>query len=291
MYMMNDMFLKARNFILTHARLLERRIFEVHFEGVPSVFVDKIVRAYQNPDGGFGHALEPDIRCPESQPIFAGIGLAALEEVGYKDYELALDICNYLQAVSDESGLVQFFNNNAYKCPIAGHWINTTFAPGLNPTADICGLVHFHGVQHEWLSKATNKCCDILVKDTPLEAHALCAACRLAEYLPDKNLALNLLDVISSALPRASFYIPNAPVKTYGLTPLHFAPRPDSFCRKLFTSSQIEGHLEELLKRQLPDGGWPIYWEAPGPASELEWRGRWTLDALCRLTSYKIITV
>ena len=161
MHMMNDMFLKARDFILTHARLLERRVFEVHFEGVPSVFVDKIVRAYQNPDGGFGHALEPDIRCPESQPIFAAIGLAALEEVGHKDYELALDICNYLQAVSDESGLVQFFNKNAYKSPIAGHWINTSFSTGLNPTADICGLIHFHGVKHEWLSKATNKCCDI----------------------------------------------------------------------------------------------------------------------------------
>jgi hypothetical protein len=26
------------------------------------------LRGYRNPDGGFGHALEPDLRCPASQP-------------------------------------------------------------------------------------------------------------------------------------------------------------------------------------------------------------------------------
>lgn len=44
-----------------------------------------------------------------------------------------------------------------------------------------------------------------------------------------------------------------------------------------------------LKARQLPDGGWPISWEAPGVTSEMEGRGRWTLDAICRLTAYGVI--
>lgn len=100
---------------------------------------------------------------------------------------------------------------------------------------------------------------------------------------------MELLDVIDRCLPQASFYVAEAPVETYGLTPLHFAPEPDSFCRELFTQSQIDSHLDDLMKKQLPDGGWPITWEAPGPAAVLEWRGRWTLDAILRLSAYGLI--
>lgn len=63
---MSESLVKARNFILTHTRLLERRLFEVCFAGASAASVGQVVRAYQNPDGGLGHALEPDVRCPES---------------------------------------------------------------------------------------------------------------------------------------------------------------------------------------------------------------------------------
>ena len=97
---------------------------------------------------------------------------------------------------------------------------------------------------------------------------------------------MNILDVIDKYLPQSGYYIPEVPVEIYGLTPLHFAPKPDSMCRKIFTQSQIDDHLDDLIGKQLPDGGWSISWEAPGAASKLEWRGRWTLDALIRLSAY-----
>ncbi|WP_199624558.1 hypothetical protein [Paenibacillus alkalitolerans] len=101
---MKETLVKAREFILTHARLLERRLFEVHFEGASPVSVGHVVRAYQNSDGGLGHALEPDVRCPESQPLFISFGLGALQEAGYRDVELATSICNFLQSISVREG-------------------------------------------------------------------------------------------------------------------------------------------------------------------------------------------
>lgn len=280
---------RAREFILTHARLLERRLFEVHFEGADPFYIRQVVRAYQNRDGGLGHALEPDVRCAESQPLFATIGLGALEEVQCRDLGLAISVCNYLESISDDRGLVACIDEAAFQSPIADHWIGAGQTPGLNPTADLCGLLHFHGVQSEWLSLATETCCDIVLKDPPLEAHTLLGVSRLAQYIPDRKMGESLLEVIAQTLPKAKFFIANAPVDRYGLTPLHFAPKPNSICRDLFTQDQITGHLDDLRSKQLDDGGWPITWKAPGPASELEWRGRVTLDAVRVLSAYGVV--
>ncbi|MEK0317687.1 hypothetical protein [Cohnella sp. 56] len=286
---MNEMLVRARTFMLTHARLLERRLFGVHFEGESPAVVGHVVRAYQNKDGGLGHALEPDIRCPESQPLLTSVGLGALEEAGYRDIELATSICNYMKSVAAEDGLVTFFTASALQSPLAGHWINSTLSPGLNPTADICGLLHYQGVVDEWLTLATDTCTKKLVEEPPLEAHTLLCAARLAEYIPDRGMAANLLDIIATSLPRASFFKADASSDAYGLTPLHFASKPESICRPLFAPGQIEAHLEVLAGQQLPDGGWPISWDAPGPASGLEWRGRITLDAIRSLSEYKVV--
>ena len=283
---MSNVLSNARHFILTHARLLERRLLEVRFANASPASVAQAVRAYRNTDGGLGHALEPDLRCPDSQPLFVEVGLAALCEAGCRDPELALSVCPFLESVSDERGLVPPILETVFRSPHASHWSRSSLAPDLNPTAGICGLLHYQGIQHPWLSRATETCCAMLTTDPPLEAHTLLGASRLADHMPNRTLANRLFDAIASALPRARFFIPEAPTQGYGLTPLHFAPDPSSTWRALFSEAQIDGHLQELADRQQPDGGWPISWDAPGPAAVLEWRGRGTLDAVCRLAAY-----
>jgi hypothetical protein len=287
--MLDDQFSHARKFIYSEARLLERLLFAVRFEGAEPKSVGTMISAYQNPDGGLGHALEPDVRCPESQPLFVEFGLSAMHDACWRDRELSLSICSFLEEVSDQSGLVPMLLPSALESPHAPHWTSTG-EPGINPTAGICGLLHYQGVEHAWLSRATNACCELLLENPPCEAHSLLCAARLAEYLPDQQVAANLIDKIAAALPKASFFIPSAPSTKYGLTPLHFAPSPMSLLRPLFTQEQIEGHLASLMEMQQADGGWPISWDPPGPASQGEWRGKVTLDALLVLDSYGMIT-
>ena len=43
------------------------------------------LRAYRNPDGGFGNAIEPDMRAPDSQPVGIHTALEILDEVGVRD--------------------------------------------------------------------------------------------------------------------------------------------------------------------------------------------------------------
>ena len=56
----------ARGFMAGHARLLDRRRFEFLFGDGDAELVLAALRAYRNPDGGYGHGLEPDLRAPEN---------------------------------------------------------------------------------------------------------------------------------------------------------------------------------------------------------------------------------
>src|SRR5262249_58287024 len=61
----------AEQFLAANARVLERRKFERTFRDNDAGPVRHALAAYPNPDGGVGHALEPDGRCPGSQPLAA----------------------------------------------------------------------------------------------------------------------------------------------------------------------------------------------------------------------------
>jgi hypothetical protein len=282
---MSPSFSLARQFIHTQARLLERLLFAVRFEQADPAAVGHLISAYQKPDGGLGNALEPDVRCPESQPLFVEVGLSALHEVGWRDEKLCLSICKYLESVSGPDGLVPLILPSALASPHASH-MSTAGPPDLNPTAGICGLLHYQDIQHPWLERATQSCCQLILTAPPPEAHTLVSASILAEYHPDPQMGEQLASQIASSLPHASFYLAHAPVQTYSLTPLHFARRPDSRWRGLFTDEQVGGHLDDLAQKQQADGGWPISWEAPGPAAACEWRGCWTWEAVSILVAY-----
>ena len=66
---MENAFAAADRFMLSQARLLERRLFATVFLGQPAARVVDALRGYQNDDGGFGHALERDNLRP-GQPAY-----------------------------------------------------------------------------------------------------------------------------------------------------------------------------------------------------------------------------
>src|ERR1041385_7124718 len=78
-------FAAAEQFVLRGARLLERRRFEWRFRGGAADAVVEALRPYRNDDGGFGNALESDIRGPSSQPVPVEKAFELLDEVGRFD--------------------------------------------------------------------------------------------------------------------------------------------------------------------------------------------------------------
>ncbi len=73
---------RTRQYIDMNGRSLDRRLYEYHFQVGDRDVVFKTLSAFQNDDGGFGYALEPDIRTPASSAITTSLGLLYLQDIG-----------------------------------------------------------------------------------------------------------------------------------------------------------------------------------------------------------------
>ena len=90
----------AEDFIWRAARLLDRHRYALLFADGSAEPVLDALRGYRNADGGFGHALEPDLRCPGSQPAPTLHALDVLNEAGAADSEMARDARAWIVSIS-----------------------------------------------------------------------------------------------------------------------------------------------------------------------------------------------
>jgi len=277
----------ARTFIYANARVLERRVYAALFEGAEPSGVVGCLLGFRNADGGFGHGLEPDKRVPDSQPLDVEIAFERLAMVHADAADLVEAACDWLQTIAGGSGAVPILLPSSNEYPRAGHWNAPEYPPDLNPTAAIAAYVHSLGVSHPWADKATEYCLSLLAGgDVPSEGHALLTVTKLLAAIPDRERADVLAPLVSGAIETASFVKYEAGSDSYGVTPLDFAPTPDSMARSWFPDEVLAGHLDSLRAEQAADGGWPIAWDPPGEGARSEWRGIRTLHALRTLKAY-----
>ena len=114
---------RASDFIWRNARLIDRHLFEHRLGGHPAEDVVHALRPYQNEDGGFGNALEPDLRGPISQPIHVDMAFRILHdsEIDRAPPELVARACTYLTSVSGDEGGVPAILPNVVRYPRAEH--------------------------------------------------------------------------------------------------------------------------------------------------------------------------
>lgn len=60
---------KARDYVYANGVLWERDLFAWHFQDGSLERLHRSLQAYQNADGGYGNAMEHDVRCPDSHPL------------------------------------------------------------------------------------------------------------------------------------------------------------------------------------------------------------------------------
>lgn len=278
---------KATDFIWRTARLLERHRFAYLFLNGEQQAVLEALRPYQNPDGGFGNALEPDVRGPVSQPVPTWTALCVLDEAGAFADSMVTRACDYLLTITTEEGGVPFVLPSVRDYPHAPWWeTGDQSSTSLNPTAAIAALLHKHHIEHPWLTAATEYCwrkLDTMDKTDPYEMRAVLP---FLDFVPDRNRAEKVFARVGLKILEQNLVAltPTSQEETH--TPLNFAPRPPSLARRLFSNEVIEAHLDALASAQQEDGGWQFNWLAWNPATALEWRGIVTIEALVTLRAY-----
>lgn len=287
-----DLLVQAKLFIYQYGRLLDRRRFEYFFENGPKEAVLAALAAYQNPDGGFGQGLEPDIRSPHSQPVPTESALILMDEIECFDPSILKGVIRFLQANSIPTGgfPLAFCHINDY--PHAPWWnTDQDNEAHMNPTGRIIGLLYKQSVltdiyEEKWFQNAVDFIWKEMDKGLPSDYHDGVQWISFLEHTPERERAAAHLTSIQKWLAGPDIIERDTKAEGYVHKVLDWVPSPSSYAAQVVSSSDIERHLSYLVSQQQPDGGWPISWPAVSAAGECEWRGHLTVERLRTLRSF-----
>jgi len=269
----------ATEFIYANARLLDRHRLAHLLDGDGAEPVVQTLHAYRNPDGGFGHAIEPDMRAPVSQPVGVHTAMEILHEVGAHDGDLIRPAADWLATVKCDDGGIPFCLPSALDYPRNPIWQPADESSIIQTAANAAAL-HALGAQHPWLDGASEFVWRWLeradITDTPGGGYEVRFAVWFLNAVPAARRAEAALDALAPRIRGVASPAPGGDVQT----PLDFAPFPDSRARRLFDQQDIERNLDALAADQKADGGWMFGWDQWNPAATLEWRGVVTILAL-----------
>jgi hypothetical protein len=272
------------DFITANARLLDRHRTDLAIgRGDPEAAL-AVLAGYRNADGGFGWALEPDLRAPGSQPVAALHAFEVFEEVAPVTSPMAVGLLDWLGTVALPGGAVPFALPGAATAGSAPMWGSAdTTSPSLHMTAVSLGIAHRVGrhdravAVHPWLRRATDwAMAEIQALDGPRDAIEF----RFVLQLLDALDASDELERLGAHLPEDGTMAVSGGTPDEAMRPLDFSPEPDRPLRALIDRRAIEADLDRLEAEQLDDGGWDVDWAHWSPAGGLEWRGWATVRAL-----------
>src|SRR5215210_6690839 len=98
----------ATRFMTQHARLLDRRRFDLISGTGDAISMLEALDGYRNPDGGYGWGIEPDLRSPESQPAGALHAFEVFAEAGPTTSPFAAELCDWLEYATLADGGLPF---------------------------------------------------------------------------------------------------------------------------------------------------------------------------------------
>jgi hypothetical protein len=304
-----EQFQRAREFLGNQARPLDRTLFEHRFGGAHADAVLAELARFRNPDGGFGRALEPDVRTPSSSALCTGIALTVLREMDCPgDHPLVAGAVQFLLSTFDEDERGwRVIPQDANDYPHAPWWhdeagsLARTFDDfKIIPRSQIVGLLNYYAknVPAGWLAALTEETASAILA---LEEEAfggggdsLCYALSLAETealgQPTRDALVRRLRALSDKI------VCRDPEKwgEYCASPLKVAPSPESAVAELLRAD-LQRQLDYQIDRQRPDGAWDPTWTwgdsytKTWQRAKQEWRGHLTLEMLTTLRAFERI--
>ena len=301
MYFSKDSLKRARDYIENNARPLEKARFRYHFNSGPADDVIIELKEYQNPDGGFGNALESDLRAPESSALCTSVAFQVLREVGKYDLdEMTTKAIRYLLDTFDNEKITwRIIPKTAERYPHAPWWLQegredqfNTFS--LNPTAELVGCLMDYGkdiAPESLIQKILDKVMSYLVGLDEIEMHDFLCCKRLYE---SKNINAKVKEQLIVQLQRllkTAVSLNSMEWERYSLRPIQAADKPDSPFYPALRETVTE-NLDYEIKTFQPNGSWSLTssWGDIFPEIKAEiqreWSGVFNLKKLLALKAY-----
>jgi hypothetical protein len=294
-------FAQARALILDRARPLDQARFRFLFESGPPDDVLRELAAFQNDDGGFGHALEPDMRASASTPVATQHAFALFRELGTgADHPMVMRAMAYLVGSYDRHHqLWEIVPPEVEAAPHAPWWtyaaIMETFNGCLlNPTSGLLGALQDYPtlVEQDLRDELAQVVLERLAERRgALQSDEMRAVVWLAEC---EHLNRTLRDELRAHAVASIGVVELDPTRwaDYRLQPLEVAHSPDSFLTGALDPGAVQRNLDYWVELQQADGGWPLTWswadvdERAWARAEQEWRGHIAVERLATLQAY-----
>jgi hypothetical protein len=267
-------FERAAHFLDTQGRPLDQALFRHAFAsgaiGDASADVVRALAELQNPDGGFGHGLETDVRTPTSSALATSIGLGALADIGIvaDEPQVAAAVRYLLDTVDEHSKVWRIVPRDVNAYPHAPWWHDEgdSLAQGfggfaVNPRAELVGQLHTYaaaGVPADWLEDLTERTV-ATIESRELDVHELICAVRLAETQALPARFKERLGPRVTALVLKTISRDPAAWKEYNPQPLWYAASPSALVASEL-GDEIATNLDFLIEQQANDGSWGPTW-------------------------------
>jgi len=304
MILSQEVFKKVEDNFRSVAREIDKTLFDYHFGEADSEDVVECLLKYQNRDGGFGKALEPDFRLPYSSAMATSIALRILYQINDRDVteSMILSSVDYLECTfEDELSGWYSVPPEVNDFPHAPWWhydsdegITVIDRYWGNPNAEIFAYLYAYQDLLDTIDIGlmVERAIDRFVgREEYGSPHEIYCYQRLYEVLPKKlskrmedSLALAIGQNISIDTKEWGGYVPR---------PLDFVPSPKSNhfgVSKEHIDLNLDYIIDILNERSIigPHWGTDIYSEAMKTA-EGEWKGNLTLRSLKLLDRFSRI--
>ncbi len=298
MKLSSESFSKACDFVRKNARTVDRSMFEYHFEGGSVVAVLEELVKYQNSDGGFGNAIESDLRLRASSPFATSVGLQYCTKIGLKaDSPVIQSAIEYLLSTYDSKHDYWTFTfMDVNDEPHAPWWHLEEVAPPKesswpNPSAELLGYLHRYSelVPDELLEQMNRRALvNLESSETIVGLYNVMCWERAYRSLPEplRSIARNKIARTFKSMS------PLTPEMLGEIRVFWVAPTRDSIL--MMQPENVYRLLEDEIGRQAKDGGWWPTWkwgqyEDVWPIAEREWAGKITVGCLTTLKAFDVI--
>jgi hypothetical protein len=268
-------------YLAQSARPLEAAFLEAMANPANAEPFLKELASYQNADGGFGNALEPDLRPPESSALATTVAFQYLVAAGIAaDNPLVVSgLAYFSDTFQAQKQCWDPIPSSTADHPSAPWWnyeASLTPTNWGNPSAEVLSyLLHYQStsdVGEALSSRAVERLSEI---EEP-EFHELLCFGRLYQQA-GVALKEQLWPALAKQIVAA---VENDPTKWagYQATPLSFVDSPESPFYSLFNPAIIEADLQRTLSNLVDGHHWepPWSWEEAHPAAWADAKEEWS---------------
>lgn len=295
-----EAFEKSERFIKEYGRPLEIARFNYEFYNGSVEEVLVALSCFQNSDGGFGHALEADLRAPESSVLCTSVALQIIRDLQISsENHLVESAVQFLCKELNEKQLSwRIVPPSAENSPRAPWWYQNGREEefdgfSLNPAAELLGYLYdySHLVPDSVIQLLSEKVISVIVGAEEIEMHDLLCCVRLLKTQSLPKAFRNQLYSKISPLAEKAICCEEEGWMSYSLRPLQVIDSPEStFISSFEVATNL--NLDYEIQEQQSNGAWrptwswderyPNIWEV----AKKEWTGVITLEKLLTLKRF-----